>query len=531
LNFFHANLYDCGTKEVDAKSVCKSIPYFQGDEYTIMGRYPNTRHLNAASKVSAGWIPASRVLNVTAEGNYTIYPTEKASTGPQALVINKPDTSSKYYLDYRQSYGFDAGLPLGITGGVSIIDGQQGITYRYDANPGDKTKTCLGFPEGTYCVNDFTNSAMSDGKPFYDWINGLTITQISHNSSSATVNVKFSSPACVKARPWIHVNTLSSGGAAGIALAYNIYLRNEDTPGCAPAIYKMSAILPSGWTASFDKNEVTLNPRASINFNVDVTPPLNTPIGKYQFTVTATDKSNPAYASSWTADFNVTSGSAPDTTVPTASITAPTNNSTVSGTTNITASATDNVGVTKVEFYIDGTLKTTDTSTPYSYSWDTTVVANGSHVIYAKAYDAANNAGTSSTVSVNVSNTTSTAVSAAITTPAADSIVSGIVPIRVTTANKSLSNDYIILYIDGRYVASAVPRFSTLSYNWNTAGYANGAHTITVNIGSSSSIVATASINVTVNNALAGQMSLDEIALAVQNLRASMADIVRQIQY
>jgi hypothetical protein len=52
-------------------------------------------------------------------------------------------------------------------------------------------------------------------------------------------------------------------------------------------------------------------------------------------------------------------------------------------------------------------LKGTDTSSPYSYSWATTGYANGAHSIYAKAKDAAANVGTSSTVSVTVSNTVS----------------------------------------------------------------------------------------------------------------------------
>jgi hypothetical protein len=99
-----------------------------------------------------------------------------------------------------------------------------------------------------------------------------------------------------------------------------------------------------------------------------------------------------------------TAGSS-DTTPPTVSVTAPTNGATVSGTTSVTASASDNVGVSKVEFYIDSALKSTDTASPYSYSWDTTTYSNAAHGIYAKAYDAANNAGTSSTISVTVSNT------------------------------------------------------------------------------------------------------------------------------
>lgn len=95
-----------------------------------------------------------------------------------------------------------------------------------------------------------------------------------------------------------------------------------------------------------------------------------------------------------------------DTTAPTASITAPANGATVSGTTNVTANASDNVGVTKVEFLLDGVLQSTDTTSPYAWSWNTTLSSNASHSLLAKAYDAANNVGTSSTVNVTVSNGT-----------------------------------------------------------------------------------------------------------------------------
>ena len=113
-----------------------------------------------------------------------------------------------------------------------------------------------------------------------------------------------------------------------------------------------------------------------------------------------------ANAVAWLA--NGSSGGGGDTTAPTTSITAPANGATVSGTTSVTASASDNVGVTKVEFYLDGALKSTSTASPYSWSWDTTTAANGSHSLVSKAYDAANNVGTSATVTVTVSNSTGT---------------------------------------------------------------------------------------------------------------------------
>jgi hypothetical protein len=96
-----------------------------------------------------------------------------------------------------------------------------------------------------------------------------------------------------------------------------------------------------------------------------------------------------------------------DTIAPTTSITAPADGATVSGTVLVTATASDAVGVTKVELYVDGGLQTpTDTSAPYEWSWNTTGLANGTHTLVTKAYDAANNVGTSATVSVTVANST-----------------------------------------------------------------------------------------------------------------------------
>ena len=84
---------------------------------------------------------------------------------------------------------------------------------------------------------------------------------------------------------------------------------------------------------------------------------------------------------------------------PTVSITSPSPGATVSGTVNVTADASDDNGVDKVEFSIDGELKSTDTTSPYEYSWDTTAETEGSHSITAKAYDTI---GQTATDSINV---------------------------------------------------------------------------------------------------------------------------------
>ena len=94
-----------------------------------------------------------------------------------------------------------------------------------------------------------------------------------------------------------------------------------------------------------------------------------------------------------------------DTTPPASAITSPANNATVFGSVTVTANATDNSSVSGVQFFLDGApLGAEDTSAPYSTSWDTTTVANGSHTLTARARDGAGNTALSAAVTVMVAN-------------------------------------------------------------------------------------------------------------------------------
>jgi hypothetical protein len=101
---------------------------------------------------------------------------------------------------------------------------------------------------------------------------------------------------------------------------------------------------------------------------------------------------------------------ASDTTPPTVSLTAPTSGATVSGSSvTVSANATDDTGVVGVQFKLDGSnLNSEDTTSPYSTTWDTTSIANGSHTLTAVARDIAGHTTTSSAVTVTVNNTVAT---------------------------------------------------------------------------------------------------------------------------
>lgn len=169
-----------------------------------------------------------------------------------------------------------------------------------------------------------------------------------------------------------------------------------------------------------------------------------------------------------------------DTSAPAASISAPLGSSTVSGLVAVNVGASDNMGVTKVELRVNGTLIATDTSSPYGFSWDSSKVANGMSSLVATAYDAAGNAGSSAAVAVNVANTFAADTSpptVRISNPVNGAKVTGNITIRVdSTDNNGSAGILQTLYINGKSVASVSG--GALSYGWNTRKMAAGSYTI-----------------------------------------------------
>jgi len=118
---------------------------------------------------------------------------------------------------------------------------------------------------------------------------------------------------------------------------------------------------------------------------------------------------NSSGVESLSGDAVFSTNSTTDSTPPTVSLTAPAANVTVSGTATVAANASDNVGVTSLQFTLDGTnLGSAVTASPFQISWDSTTTANGAHILGASARDAAGNVGNAVGVPVVVSNSTST---------------------------------------------------------------------------------------------------------------------------
>jgi len=142
--------------------------------------------------------------------------------------------------------------------------------------------------------------------------------------------------------------------------------------------------------------------------NIDITgvgngmPPIYWPLTSARLA----DENDTIYGPADVFDIEVYASGTASAASPTVSITTPTNNATVSGTVSLASTASETGGtISKVQYFLNGSaIGSAITASPYTYSWDTTKVANGTYSLTSQATDANGVASTSSLVNVTVNN-------------------------------------------------------------------------------------------------------------------------------
>src|SRR5262249_16969805 len=153
---------------------------------------------------------------------------------------------------------------------------------------------------------------------------------------------------------------LSPAAGATLSNTVTVEVNASDNVGVANlSLYRDGALIAGGSNASLSYSWNTL---ASTN-------------GAHTLQAVTTDTSG----NTASAQINVTVNNVTDTTAPSIVITSPANGATVSRTFSVTVSVTDDVGVVRVELYVDGRLTSTSTSSPFTTSWNPRKAASGAH--------------------------------------------------------------------------------------------------------------------------------------------------------
>ncbi len=178
-----------------------------------------------------------------------------------------------------------------------------------------------------------------------------------------------------------------------------------------------------------------------------------------------------------------------DYEAPMVNLTSPSNYSTITGTITVTAAATDNIAVEKVVFSVDGSNIGTDTSAPYSVSWDTEGTSAGTYTIEAKAIDTAGNESTIDAVQIyikavdvieepvtpTVTGSDTTAPTVSILSPGSGTNLAKKTEVRVA-ATDDTAVVKLNIYVNG--VRKVSKETDSLIWRWNTRKVSSGTYLI-----------------------------------------------------
>lgn len=168
---------DANGAAVPISANCTTSEY--GNPFDVMGR--GYRHLTAFNKGRVGFLEPENTVTVSADGTFDIAPLEKKSTGIQSLRV-RIDTSTAYYVEFRQAYGFDNfSTTSSVVKGVLIT--RAPIAYTTLAMP--------GLIDMTPSTSTYTDAALLPGQTFTDPARQLSIRLNSVSATAATVSVDF----------------------------------------------------------------------------------------------------------------------------------------------------------------------------------------------------------------------------------------------------------------------------------------------------------------------------------------------------
>ena len=193
--------------------------------------------------------------------------------------------------------------------------------------------------------------------------------------------------------------------------------------------------------------------------------------GSYTLTARAFD-SDGAQTTSSSVSVTVEAANQP----PTAALTSPSSGATFTAPATIamTASASDPENrLARVEFYRDGTLLGSDTSSPFSYTWSS--VAAGSYTLTARAFDSDGAQTTSSAVTITVN--ANQPPTAALTSPSSGATFTAPATIAMTASASDPENRLarVEFFRDGTLLGSDTS--SPYSFTWSSVPA--GTYTLT----------------------------------------------------
>lgn len=466
--------------------------------------YTDAKYTRATTVLSANWYDSPDVATVakyqyaigtTADGTDVVGYTDIGKN----LVMSHWNLSltngQKYYVSVRSVDGQGVAGPDISSDGIFVdtsappapayVRDGTGVDIDQSTNPTGISANWAAVTDPSTVKYQYAIGTTSGGQEYQ-----------SYTANTATSFTKVGVPLVTNTTYHISVRAIDGAGNIGTPTTSNgvtILHVNDTTPPTVTVTAPSTGATVAG-TVPFSATATDDITMAGVQFQVngqnigseDITNPYSiswnttgSANGSYTLTAIARDSSNNVTTS---APITVTvANGGGDISPPTASISTPANNATVTGTISIRGILVDNVMPAGAKVKIDGVDLGPEilTSSSFNATWDTTAVSNGSHVITVVARDTSNNVGTSPAVTVTVSNvipdTTPPVVT--VTAPVDGSYVTGSVPL-TATATDNIGVLGVTFKVDGS-TSGVEDTSAPYSISWDSTAATVGTHTIT----------------------------------------------------
>lgn len=433
--------YDANTcwDDTNKRYICyagsRSYQYLVTPSGDAASLFTNLEYLGPGSWVNYAGDPYAAIPNASSNCLNYEYGITGTATDRQGPIINSVDS---------------------LVAGVNLISGTRAMTV-------DVVDVPSGVDRVEYYMDGIRTATDSDGSDGWSWSLGTGAypdgqhtfsvraydTVGNRTEVSYTLDINNAGGADTTA-PFVRIIVPQNN--ATVSGAVSIQIDASDNADIANIYYDIlnSSCSTGGGSPNYGHDSMAfpgVQNQASHTFNWDSTAAPNETVC---IRAVADDGARLAAA---TARINVSN---PDLVDPAVSIIAPpASPPSVADATPIIISATDNVGIARVDVYIDsqyrGGAGPTGNPDEYSFDWNTKIYPNGDHLLQAYAYDDWGNNTASSVVTVNVDNLENDITPPTVTfvppTPATGTSVDGLLTIRVDAVdNNAVSR--VNFYVD-----------------------------------------------------------------------------------
>jgi hypothetical protein len=211
------------------------------DHSCTMGNPSLPPHTNGPHKVEMGWMATGTVTGVSGgTQTFLLSALELSAATPQIVRIPKTDTGGSYYVSFRAPLGLDA---------TNLSSGYRYRTTVHHWSDTGGTRTTLA-------------AAIADGTSWSDPATGLSVTQTSHNDTSATVTI---TTAAANEAPVITSGPTATPNSVSLPGTATVSVTATDSDGPSALTYTWSTAAGPG-SASFSPNGTTASNTSTASF-------------------------------------------------------------------------------------------------------------------------------------------------------------------------------------------------------------------------------------------------------------------------